>query len=103
MSKMSASLDSSEAFNADELVDEAEVSREYTLVLQSIIDILGGQLPFEAFLRDQIYLSVASVTSNLALGFESLQTELFVKQLEQKADTLNKNLQKQWNDLSNRL
>ncbi len=37
MTKVSASLNSSDAFNADELVDEAEVSREYTLILQSII------------------------------------------------------------------
>jgi hypothetical protein len=42
MAKMSASLISSEAFNADDLMDEAELSREITLVLQSIRDLLGG-------------------------------------------------------------
>ncbi len=42
MTKVSASLNSSEAFNGEELVDEIELSRDYSLVLQSIRDILGG-------------------------------------------------------------
>ena len=37
------------------------------------------------------------------MDVESLQTELFVKKLEQKVETLNKNFQKQWNELSNKL
>jgi hypothetical protein len=37
------------------------------------------------------------------MDVESLQTELFVKKLEQKVETLNTNFQKQWNDLSNKL
>jgi hypothetical protein len=43
MAKVSASLNSSEAFNADEeSLDETELSRECTIVLESIRDILGG-------------------------------------------------------------
>jgi translation elongation factor P/translation initiation factor 5A len=42
MAKMSTSLISSEAFHADDLMDEAELSREITLVLQSMRDLLGG-------------------------------------------------------------
>jgi len=42
MTKMSASLISKEEFNAEDLMDEAELSRELTLVLQSIRDLLGG-------------------------------------------------------------
>ena len=43
MAKVSASLNSSEAFNVDdEFLDEEELSRECTIVLESIRDILGG-------------------------------------------------------------
>jgi len=43
MAKVSASLNSSEAFNADdESLDEEELSHECTIVLESIRDILGG-------------------------------------------------------------
>ena len=43
MAKMSASLNKSEAFNAeDEYLDEAELSCEFAIVLESIRDILGG-------------------------------------------------------------
>lgn len=43
MAKVSASLNSSEAFKVDdEFLDEEELSRECTIVLESIRDILGG-------------------------------------------------------------
>jgi len=81
MDKVSASLDARNEFKIEGTLDEDEIKREYTIVLESIKEVLGGQGPFEEILKEKFSLSSSEK------NFEK-ETDFFMRSLDKRARDL---------------